>query len=148
MNEEGKIKEAVQMAHICRRRETTISLACKHFILLQNVIPPVCIQCLYSFFCYVAWVTFGRRDLRGIQQEVGRLLRSDTFNPARRTRQEDPGESRDHDSLSFPNLSGPTAKEGQAEVKDQGHPSPALEQRWVEEGCVCASVCKSKSGAV
>ncbi|XP_062301622.1 protein phosphatase 1 regulatory subunit 36 [Osmerus eperlanus] len=84
-------------------------------------------ECLYSFFCYVAWVTFGRRDLRGIQQEVGRLLRSDTFNPARRTRQEDPGESRDHDSLSSPNLSGPTAKEGQA--KDQGHPSPALEQR-------------------
>ncbi|XP_063755847.1 protein phosphatase 1 regulatory subunit 36 isoform X2 [Eleginops maclovinus] len=38
--------------------------------------------CLYSFFCYAAWVTFGRKDLRDIQEEVGRLLYSDTFNTA------------------------------------------------------------------
>ncbi|CAI5691172.1 unnamed protein product [Oreochromis niloticus] len=38
--------------------------------------------CLYSFFCYVAWVTFGRRDLKDIQEEVGRLLYSDSFNMA------------------------------------------------------------------
>ncbi|XP_041932547.1 protein phosphatase 1 regulatory subunit 36 isoform X1 [Alosa sapidissima] len=38
-------------------------------------------ECLYSFLCYAAWVTFGRKDLKGIQEEVGRLLRSDTFNP-------------------------------------------------------------------
>ncbi|CAK6965795.1 protein phosphatase 1 regulatory subunit 36 [Scomber scombrus] len=42
--------------------------------------------CLYSFFCYVAWVTFGRKDLRDIQEEVGRLLYSDTFNAAVRNR--------------------------------------------------------------
>ncbi|KAM7373429.1 hypothetical protein PAMP_008280 [Pampus punctatissimus] len=42
--------------------------------------------CLYSFFCYVAWVTFGRKDLRDIQEEVGRLLYSDTFNTALRNR--------------------------------------------------------------
>ncbi|XP_034747941.1 protein phosphatase 1 regulatory subunit 36 [Etheostoma cragini] len=42
--------------------------------------------CLYSFFCYVAWVTFGRKDLRDIQEEVGRLLYSDTFNKAVRDR--------------------------------------------------------------
>ncbi|XP_044192612.1 protein phosphatase 1 regulatory subunit 36 [Thunnus albacares] len=42
--------------------------------------------CLYSFFCYVAWVTFGRKDLRDIQEEVGRLLYSDTFNIAVRNR--------------------------------------------------------------
>ncbi|XP_029298391.1 protein phosphatase 1 regulatory subunit 36 isoform X2 [Cottoperca gobio] len=38
--------------------------------------------CLYSFFCYVAWVTFDRKDLRDIQEEVGRLLYSDTFDTA------------------------------------------------------------------
>ncbi|KAF3707254.1 Protein phosphatase 1 regulatory subunit 36 [Channa argus] len=38
--------------------------------------------CLYSFFCYVAWVTFGRKDLRDIQEEVGHLMYSDTFNMA------------------------------------------------------------------
>ncbi|KAM9340207.1 protein phosphatase 1 regulatory subunit 36 [Symphorus nematophorus] len=42
--------------------------------------------CLYSFFCYVAWVTFGRKDLRDIQEEVGRLLYSDTFNTAMKNR--------------------------------------------------------------
>eukprot|EP00064_Thunnus_orientalis_P002056 superscaffoldBa00000143_g2063 len=42
--------------------------------------------CLYSFFCYVAWVTFGRKDLRDIQEEVGRLLYTDTFNIAVRNR--------------------------------------------------------------
>ncbi|MGH0166326.1 UNVERIFIED_CONTAM: hypothetical protein FKN15_070244 [Acipenser sinensis] len=39
-------------------------------------------DCLYNFCAYVAWVTFRRKDLKGIQEEVGRLLRSDTFNPA------------------------------------------------------------------
>ncbi|KAM9385677.1 protein phosphatase 1 regulatory subunit 36 [Pholidichthys leucotaenia] len=38
--------------------------------------------CLYSFFCYVAWVTFGRKHLKDIQEEVGRLLYSDGFNTA------------------------------------------------------------------
>ncbi|XP_026203861.1 protein phosphatase 1 regulatory subunit 36-like [Anabas testudineus] len=42
--------------------------------------------CLYSFFCYVAWVTFGRKDLRDIQEEVWCLLYSDTFNKAARNR--------------------------------------------------------------
>ncbi|KAK3512129.1 hypothetical protein QTP70_031241 [Hemibagrus guttatus] len=41
-------------------------------------------ECLYSFFCYVAWVTFGRHDLKGIQIEINRLLRPDTFNFALR----------------------------------------------------------------
>uniref|UniRef100_A0AAY4EPB9 Protein phosphatase 1 regulatory subunit 36 n=2 Tax=Denticeps clupeoides TaxID=299321 RepID=A0AAY4EPB9_9TELE len=39
-------------------------------------------ECLYSFFCYVAWVTFERKDLKAIQMEVGRLFFSDMFNPA------------------------------------------------------------------
>lgn len=34
----------------------------------------------------MAWVTFGRKDLRDIQEEVGRLLYSDTFNTAVRNR--------------------------------------------------------------
>ncbi|KAK1880828.1 Protein phosphatase 1 regulatory subunit 36 [Dissostichus eleginoides] len=29
--------------------------------------------CLYSFFCYAAWVTFGRKDLRDIQEETGEV---------------------------------------------------------------------------
>ncbi|XP_034561440.1 protein phosphatase 1 regulatory subunit 36 isoform X2 [Notolabrus celidotus] len=42
--------------------------------------------CLYCFFCFVAWVTFGRKDLKDIQEEVGRLFYSDTFNTAVRSR--------------------------------------------------------------
>ncbi|TSK31332.1 Protein phosphatase 1 regulatory subunit 36 [Bagarius yarrelli] len=47
-------------------------------------------ECLYSFFCYVAWVTFERQDLKGIQFEVGRLLRPDTFNPDLRVQRNGP----------------------------------------------------------
>lgn len=39
-------------------------------------------QCLYSFYSYAVWVTFERRDLKVIQREIGRLFRSDSFNPA------------------------------------------------------------------
>ncbi|XP_066572075.1 protein phosphatase 1 regulatory subunit 36 [Amia ocellicauda] len=46
-------------------------------------------ECLYSFSAYAAWVTFKRSDLQGIQEEVGRLLRSDTFNPASRVKEHD-----------------------------------------------------------
>ncbi|KAM8921369.1 protein phosphatase 1 regulatory subunit 36 [Pelodytes ibericus] len=50
-------------------------------------------ECLYSFCIYVAWVVFRRKQLRLIQEEVGRILRSDTFNPALRVKHtpENPG---------------------------------------------------------
>ncbi|XP_008297407.1 protein phosphatase 1 regulatory subunit 36 [Stegastes partitus] len=40
--------------------------------------------CLYSFLCLVCWATLGRRRLRDIQEELGRLLYSDTFSRAAR----------------------------------------------------------------
>ncbi|XP_031442082.1 protein phosphatase 1 regulatory subunit 36 [Clupea harengus] len=54
-------------------------------------------ECLYSFLCYVAWVTFNRKDLRGIQEEVGRLLRSDTFNPTLNAREPEGSEGQEED---------------------------------------------------
>uniref|UniRef100_A0AAZ3STL2 Protein phosphatase 1 regulatory subunit 36 n=1 Tax=Oncorhynchus tshawytscha TaxID=74940 RepID=A0AAZ3STL2_ONCTS len=77
-------------------------------------------ECLYSFFCYVAWVTFSRKDLRGIQEEVGRLLRSDTFNPALRTRIDATEDSLAQDS---------STKEGQTEPKVHTQSHNAPEQR-------------------
>ncbi|XP_061468341.1 protein phosphatase 1 regulatory subunit 36 isoform X2 [Rhineura floridana] len=43
-------------------------------------------ECLYNFSSYVAFVTFRQKNLKEIQREVGRLLRSDIFNPALRER--------------------------------------------------------------
>lgn len=37
---------------------------------------------IYSFFTFLVWVTFGRRNYQLIFTEVGDLLRSETFNPA------------------------------------------------------------------
>nr|XP_033806850.1 protein phosphatase 1 regulatory subunit 36 isoform X2 [Geotrypetes seraphini]XP_033806851.1 protein phosphatase 1 regulatory subunit 36 isoform X2 [Geotrypetes seraphini] len=37
-------------------------------------------ECLYNFCTYLSWVAFQRKDLDVIQEEIGRLLRSDTFN--------------------------------------------------------------------
>uniref|UniRef100_A0A674DDE9 Protein phosphatase 1 regulatory subunit 36 n=1 Tax=Salmo trutta TaxID=8032 RepID=A0A674DDE9_SALTR len=77
-------------------------------------------ECLYSFFCYVAWVTFSRKELRGIQEEVGRLLRSDTFNPALRTRIDATEDTLAQDS---------STKEGQTEPKVHTQSHNAPEQR-------------------
>ncbi|XP_072284504.1 protein phosphatase 1 regulatory subunit 36 isoform X2 [Pyxicephalus adspersus] len=43
-------------------------------------------ESLYNFSIKVAWVVFRRKELTLIQEEVGRLLRSNTFNPALRKR--------------------------------------------------------------
>ncbi|XP_070703177.1 protein phosphatase 1 regulatory subunit 36 [Pempheris klunzingeri] len=72
--------------------------------------------CLYSFFCYVAWVTFGRKDLRDIQEEVGRLLYSDTFNAAVTNRTN--GDS----GMIFSAVDG-SAKMGEADPKEMGRNS-------------------------
>ncbi|GAA6233190.1 protein phosphatase 1 regulatory subunit 36 isoform X1 [Lates japonicus] len=69
--------------------------------------------CLYSFFCYVAWVTFGRKGLRDIQEEVGRLLYSDTFNTAVRNRT-------DGDSGMTSAAHNGSAKTGEADLKETG----------------------------
>ncbi|KAL2080218.1 hypothetical protein ACEWY4_024011 [Coilia grayii] len=67
-------------------------------------------ECLYRFLCYVAWVTFGRKDLRGIQEEVSRLLRSDTFNPTMK-------------------IKDPESSEGQEENKPEPK-EPSLVKRY------------------
>ncbi|XP_059505409.1 protein phosphatase 1 regulatory subunit 36 isoform X2 [Stegostoma tigrinum] len=47
-------------------------------------------ECLYSFCAYVIWVTFGRKSLDVIELELGRLLRSEIFNPAQNVKKEEP----------------------------------------------------------
>lgn len=43
-------------------------------------------ETLYSFCSYVVWITFRRKDFESVRKEVGRMLRSDTFNPAIRVK--------------------------------------------------------------
>ncbi|XP_071963671.1 protein phosphatase 1 regulatory subunit 36-like [Antedon mediterranea] len=43
-------------------------------------------ESLYKFCVYVVWIAFRRRDYDVIHKEVGRLLRSDVFNPALRVK--------------------------------------------------------------
>ncbi|XP_048849070.1 protein phosphatase 1 regulatory subunit 36 isoform X2 [Brienomyrus brachyistius] len=71
---------------------------------------------VYSFICYSAWLTFGRKDLLGIQQEVGRLMRSDTFNPALRVRRSGSVEE-------------PICSTSQGEAGVEGHTLPHPHQR-------------------
>ncbi|XP_045913716.1 protein phosphatase 1 regulatory subunit 36 isoform X2 [Micropterus dolomieu] len=71
-------------------------------------------QCLYSFFCYAAWVTFGRKDLRDIQEELGRLFYSDTINTAVRDRTDG------HSEMTFATVNG-SVKTGEADPKEMGY---------------------------
>uniref|UniRef100_A0A8D0C5K3 Protein phosphatase 1 regulatory subunit 36 n=1 Tax=Salvator merianae TaxID=96440 RepID=A0A8D0C5K3_SALMN len=43
-------------------------------------------ECLYNFSSYVVFVAFRQKNLKEIQLEVGRMLRSNIFNPALRER--------------------------------------------------------------
>ncbi|XP_074657411.1 protein phosphatase 1 regulatory subunit 36-like [Tubulanus polymorphus] len=43
-------------------------------------------ETLYEFISYVVWITFRRKEFDSIRKEVGRMLRSDTFNPALRVK--------------------------------------------------------------
>ncbi|XP_060798087.1 protein phosphatase 1 regulatory subunit 36 [Neoarius graeffei] len=79
-------------------------------------------ECLYSFFCYVAWVTFGRRDLKGIQTLIGCLLRPDTFNPALRAQRKEPEEEEEEKDS--------TQKESQPET------SPSIRKSWHRPGLI------------
>uniref|UniRef100_A0A7N8YLU4 Protein phosphatase 1 regulatory subunit 36 n=1 Tax=Mastacembelus armatus TaxID=205130 RepID=A0A7N8YLU4_9TELE len=92
-------------------------------------------QSLYSFFCYVAWVTFGRKDLRDIQDEVGRLLYSDTFNTA-------VGNRTDGDSELTSTVSNGSLKMGDADPKEIKC-SGTFKQRQVKFGYhnICPDTC-------
>ncbi|XP_042714179.2 protein phosphatase 1 regulatory subunit 36 isoform X3 [Chrysemys picta bellii] len=57
----------------CGKRKTSSSQKDREFF-----------ECFYNFCTYVAWVVFRRKHFQEIQEEVGRLLRSDIFNPALR----------------------------------------------------------------
>ncbi|XP_025053702.1 protein phosphatase 1 regulatory subunit 36 [Alligator sinensis] len=55
----------------CGKRKTSSSQKDREFF-----------ECFYNFCTYVAWVAFRRKHFQEIQEEIGRLLRSDVFNPA------------------------------------------------------------------
>ncbi|XP_037650774.1 protein phosphatase 1 regulatory subunit 36 isoform X1 [Sebastes umbrosus] len=93
--------------------------------------------CLYSFFCFVAWVTFGRKDLRDIQEEVGRLLYSDTFNTAMRNRTE-----RDS-GMAFASVNG-SVKTGEADPKETGC-SGAFKHRTSQRRPALSSIVNQRS---
>ncbi|CAJ0929684.1 unnamed protein product [Ranitomeya imitator] len=48
-------------------------------------------ECLYSYCIQVVWVVFRRKKLEAIQEEVGRILRTEHFNPALRVTDFMPG---------------------------------------------------------
>ncbi|XP_032883405.1 protein phosphatase 1 regulatory subunit 36 isoform X2 [Amblyraja radiata] len=48
-------------------------------------------ECLYAYSVHVVWVTYGRKNLEVIRAEVGRLLRSEAFNPAQYMKEKDQG---------------------------------------------------------
>merc|ERR1712108_62554 len=43
-------------------------------------------ETFYSFCTFVVWITFRRKEFECIKKEIGRTLRSDTFNPAIRVK--------------------------------------------------------------
>lgn len=80
----------------------------------------------------MAWVTFGRKDLRDIQEEVGRLLYSDTFNTAVKNRT-------DGDSGLTSAANNGSVKTGVADPKEKGCNS-TFGQRYAEVKVACSAI--------
>ncbi|KAJ8273358.1 hypothetical protein GJAV_G00100720 [Gymnothorax javanicus] len=89
-------------------------------------------QCLYRFLCYAAWVAFERKDLSGIQEEVGRLLYADTFNPARKLKAK-------QGVLS----SGRAQKRGETDSKGSAHPPMTKKLNLLKVSKQCTPLMKA-----
>ncbi|KAJ8386806.1 hypothetical protein AAFF_G00166010 [Aldrovandia affinis] len=118
---EQSLREQQEMAEASVKVELSLKQVAIHYstLLLELTLPMLSagkgktsskdrevFEYLYRFLCYAAWVTFGRKDLANIEEEVGRLLYSTTFNPACKLRAE---EER-------------AKKEGEAEAKEPACP--------------------------
>ncbi|KAJ8267524.1 hypothetical protein COCON_G00126960 [Conger conger] len=94
---EQSLGEQQEMAEACMKVDLSLKQLAIHYstLLLEITLPLLSagkgktsakhkevFECLYRFLCYAAWIAFERKNLTAIQEEVGRLLYSDTFNPA------------------------------------------------------------------
>uniref|UniRef100_A0A8B9Q5W2 Protein phosphatase 1 regulatory subunit 36 n=1 Tax=Apteryx owenii TaxID=8824 RepID=A0A8B9Q5W2_APTOW len=61
----------------CGKRKTSSSQKDRDFF-----------ESFYSYCSYVAWLAFRQKHFRVIQEEIGRLLRSDIFNPTLREKKD------------------------------------------------------------
>ncbi|XP_035284446.1 protein phosphatase 1 regulatory subunit 36 isoform X2 [Anguilla rostrata] len=123
---EQSLREQQEMAEACMKVDLSLKQLAIHYstLLLELTLPLLSagkgktsakhkevFECLYRFLCYAAWVTFERKDLSAIQEEVGRLLYSDTFNPACKLRAKQGVSSQDR-----------AQKAGEVESKDPAGP--------------------------
>ncbi|GFO27494.1 protein phosphatase 1 regulatory subunit 36-like [Plakobranchus ocellatus] len=76
-------------------------------------------ETLYNYCTFVVWITFRRRDFDGVKKEIGRILRSNTFNPAIRVKYA-PEEPKEVDPTKAPK------KEEAVEEKKEPEPEKKL----------------------
>ncbi|KAM6974451.1 protein phosphatase 1 regulatory subunit 36 [Tautogolabrus adspersus] len=93
--------------------------------------------CLYSFFCYVAWVTFSRKDLKDIQEEVGRLFYSDTLNTSVRN-------MADGDPEMTSSFGDGSVKTGEADPKETGS-NHSFKRRSSQKRLTLSSIVNQRS---
>ncbi|XP_055956865.1 protein phosphatase 1 regulatory subunit 36 [Patella vulgata] len=99
-------------------------------------------ESFYNFCTFVVWITFRRRDFEIVKKEIGRMLRSDTFNPAIRVKyaQEEPKEA-----------TQPTAKKDVEEIKKENSEiklSPAEYRRLHPKRPAIKSIVNQRSPAI
>lgn len=96
-------------------------------------------ETFYNFCTFVVWITFRRKEFEGIKKEIGRMLRSDTFNPAIRIKY----------TLEEPKDSDKSKK---AEEKKETHPpqkiSPADYRRMHPRRPPIKSIIQQRSPAI
>ncbi|KAL4237778.1 hypothetical protein ACF0H5_002490 [Mactra antiquata] len=96
-------------------------------------------ETLYSYCTFVVWIAFRRKDFEAVKKEVGRMLRSDTFNPAIRVK-------------NAPEEKDPDKKEektdGKKEVKIEKKITPAEYRRLHPKRPAIKSIIYQRSPAI
>lgn len=97
-------------------------------------------ETLYNFCTFVVWITFRRKDFEPVKKEVGRMLRSDTFNPAIRVKnapEEKESEKKDEKT-----------GEGKKEMKEEKKLTPAEYRRLHPKRPAIKSIIHQRSPAI
>ncbi|XP_005099837.1 protein phosphatase 1 regulatory subunit 36 [Aplysia californica] len=103
-------------------------------------------ETFYSFCTFVVWITFRRKEFECIKKEIGRILRSDTFNPAIRVKYA-PEEPKGQDPTKAPKKPN-EAEEEKKEPEEEKKLTPAEYRRLHPKRPAIKSIINQRSPAI
>jgi len=105
-------------------------------------------ETFYSFCTFVVWITFRRKEFECIKKEIGRILRSDTFNPAIRVKYAPEEPKSSQDPTKAPKKDGEAVEESKPEPEEEKKLTPAEYRRLHPKRPAIKSIINQRSPAI